>query len=66
MNGTERKPRGVAFVGDVKYVCNELKNEAQRCKNMTVEQYIRFRCLEAVVAKQIAEIEARHSARQRR
>lgn len=42
MNGTERKPRGVAFVGDVKDVCNELKNEAQRCKNMTVEQYVTF------------------------
>ena len=66
MNGTVNKPRGVAFVGDVKDVCNELKNEVQRCKNMTVEQYIRFRYLEAVVAKQIAEIEARHSARQRR
>lgn len=58
--------KGIAFKGDVKDVCNELKNEAQQCKNMTVEQYVRFRYLEAVVAKQIAEIEARHGARQRR
>lgn len=66
MNGTENKPRGVAFVGDVKDVCNELKNEAERFTGWTVEQYVRYRYLDAIVAKQIAEIEARHSARQRR
>lgn len=43
---------GVKAVGDVKDVCFALKNEAERCKGMTVLECIRFRELEEVVAKQ--------------
>ncbi len=68
MSKATNTPRAFAFCGDVKTVCAILKSESERCKGMTVEQYIRYRVLEEIVSRQIAEIEARHraGARQRR
>ena len=43
---------GEVFKGDVKDVCAELKAEAQRCKGMTVGEWLRLRKIEQAEAKQ--------------
>ncbi len=48
--------KGVAFKGEVKDVCAELEREAERCKGMTVGQYLKFRELEKTVDEQLDEI----------
>ena len=40
------------FKGDIKDVCAELKAEAQRCKGMTVGEWLRLRKIEQAEAKQ--------------
>lgn len=47
--------KGVAFKGDVKDVCAELKAEAERCKGMTVGQYLRLRKIEKALAEQFGK-----------
>lgn len=47
--------KGVAFKGDIKDVCADLKAEAKRCKRMTVEQYLSLLNLEKQIDEQLAE-----------
>jgi GH24 family phage-related lysozyme (muramidase) len=44
--------QGEVFRGDVKDVCAELKKEAQRCKGMTVNEWLRRRRIEKALAEQ--------------
>ena len=44
--------KGIVFKGDIKDVCAEIENAAQRCKGMTVTEYLRLRKLEEAIAKQ--------------
>ena len=43
---------GEFFKGNVKDVCAELEAEGQRCKGMTVGEWLRLRKIEQAVAKQ--------------
>lgn len=45
--------KGVAFKGEVKDVCAELKAEAERCKGMKVGAYLRLRKLEQAEEQQL-------------
>lgn len=47
--------KGVAFKGDIKDVCAELKAEAERCKGMTVGQYLQRRELEKAWTEELGE-----------
>ena len=51
-----RDIQGVAFKGDIKDVLAELEAEAERCKGMTVGQYLSLRKLEKIEEEQFAEI----------
>lgn len=44
--------KGECFKGDVKDVCAELKREQQRCRGMTVPQWLRMRRIEKAIAEQ--------------
>ncbi len=47
--------KGIAFKGDVKAVCANLKAEVQKHKGWTLETYIRLKRLEAAEKKQFGE-----------
>lgn len=47
---------GECFKGDVKDVVSELQAEAQRCKGMTVGQWLTLRKIERSEAKQFEKI----------
>jgi hypothetical protein len=49
--------QGEFLKGDVKDVCAELEAEAQRCKGMTVGEWLRLRRLERAVAEQFGMTE---------
>ena len=44
--------KGEFFKGDVKEVCNELKEELERCGNMPVYKWLALRNLEKIEAEQ--------------
>lgn len=44
--------KGEVFKGNVRDVCAELKEEVQRCKGMTVAEWLRLRKLEQAEARQ--------------
>lgn len=48
--------KGVAFNGDVKDVCAELKAEAEKDKRLTVGEYLRRRKLAQICDEQLREI----------
>lgn len=49
--------QGEFLKGDIKDVCAELEREAQRCKGMTVGQWLSLRKLDRVVAEQFGMTE---------
>jgi hypothetical protein len=51
------KMQGEFFKGDIKDVCAELKREAERCKGMTVGNWLRKRRLERAIAEQFGVTE---------
>ena len=48
---------GEFFKGDVKDVCEFLKEEATRCKGMTAKAWLQYRELKRIIDKQFAEME---------
>lgn len=49
--------QGEFLKGDIKDVCAELEAEAQRCKGMTVGQWLSLRKLDRAVAEQFGMTE---------
>jgi hypothetical protein len=49
--------QGEFFKGDIKDVCAELEAEAQRCKGMTVGEWLKLRAIERSEAKQFGMTE---------
>ena len=55
--------KGLAFKGDVKDVCAELKAEAERCRGMKVGTYLRLLKLEQAEKRQFEEIIGKNFSR---